>query len=160
MNHKQKLGYTVLGAVIMLVGIGIGSILSPPLIAQRNGAFDKIICRELEVIDEKGNRVCRLYSRGEGGIIRAIGKDGIREARLSVSEHGGTITAWGKEPLKRWIALEIREEDVRIKAQDKLLGNFAYLYVSDKWGAAVGVGRQKHEGGYTQKRFLTPDGIE
>ncbi len=37
MNYKQKLRYKLLGAVIILVGIGTGSIISPPLIAQHNG---------------------------------------------------------------------------------------------------------------------------
>lgn len=52
MNHKQKLGYMALGAGIMLVGLVIGAIVSPPLIAQRNGVFDKIVCREIEVVDK------------------------------------------------------------------------------------------------------------
>ena len=34
MNLKQKCFYTALGAVIMLIGLGIGAIVSPPLIAQ------------------------------------------------------------------------------------------------------------------------------
>ena len=42
MNQKQKFGYTVLGALIMLVGIGVGSIVSPPLIAQRDGVFGEL----------------------------------------------------------------------------------------------------------------------
>ena len=62
MNHKQKLGYIVWGAVIMLVGIGIGAVVSPPLIAQREGVFDKITCREIEVVDAKGNRAIVLRS--------------------------------------------------------------------------------------------------
>ena len=35
MNHKQKYFYTALGAFIMLTGMGVGAIVSPPLIAQR-----------------------------------------------------------------------------------------------------------------------------
>ena len=44
-----------LGAVIMLIGLAVGAIVSPPLIAQRNSVFDKITCREIEVIDKDGN---------------------------------------------------------------------------------------------------------
>ena len=69
MNHKQKLGYTVLGAGIMLVGITIGQFVTPNIEAQRNNVFDKIICRELEVVDAKGNKAIVLTSeefRGEG----------------------------------------------------------------------------------------------
>ena len=50
MNHKQILGYTVLGAMIM--PIGIGSIVSPPLIAQRDGVFGEIECSKLTVVNE------------------------------------------------------------------------------------------------------------
>lgn len=58
MNYKQKLRYKLLGAVIMLVGIGTGSIISPPLIAQHNGAnelLDSLFSDEkfrAEVIEE------------------------------------------------------------------------------------------------------------
>ena len=47
MNNKQKFGYTLLGALIMLIGIGVGAIVSPPLIAQRNAVFDEIVCNQL-----------------------------------------------------------------------------------------------------------------
>ena len=41
MNYKKKLGYSGLGAVIILSGLG--SILTPQLVAQHNGVFDEII---------------------------------------------------------------------------------------------------------------------
>ena len=62
MNHKQKLGYIVLGAIIMLVGIGVGAIVSPPLIAQRDGVFGEIQCTRLTVVDNKGKNVVVLGS--------------------------------------------------------------------------------------------------
>ena len=55
MKRKVCVRSMVLGAVIMLVGLAVGAIVSPPLIAQKNGVFDKITCRELEVLDENGN---------------------------------------------------------------------------------------------------------
>jgi hypothetical protein len=54
MNHKQKLGYTLLGAGIMAVGITIGQFITPNIEAQSEGVFEKITCRELYVVDEKG----------------------------------------------------------------------------------------------------------
>ena len=44
MNHRSKMGYTVFGAVIMLLTIAVGSIISPPLTAQREGSFDEDRC--------------------------------------------------------------------------------------------------------------------
>ena len=55
MNHKQKLGYTLLGAGIMAIGIIIGQVITPEIEAQSNGVFDKIICKEIEVVDKDGN---------------------------------------------------------------------------------------------------------
>ena len=54
MNHKQKCFYTALGAVIMLIGIGVGAIVSPPLIAQRNSVLGEIRCNSLTVVDKSG----------------------------------------------------------------------------------------------------------
>ena len=105
-----------LGAGIMLIGLAVGTIVSPPLIAQRNGVFDKITCRELEVLDENGNEaivlstelinrdnepkangVLVLDKRGNGGGIHLIcgaqknwiqvsGEGAIESINLSVGE--------------------------------------------------------------------------
>lgn len=100
MNHKQKLGYTVLGAVIMLIGLGIGVIVSPPLIAQRNGVFDKITCRELVVTDENGNKAIALVSTEEAGngiiIYNPAGEATVvlvateQQSEVSISNRVGT----------------------------------------------------------------------
>ena len=88
MNHKQKLGYTVLVAVIMLVGLGLGAIVSPPLIAQRDGADDEIVCRKIVVVDENGtpgiilaadekaNGVLLANKLGKNAILLYSGEDG------------------------------------------------------------------------------------
>lgn len=72
MNNKQKLSYMALGAVIMAVGMGLGAVVSPPLIAQRDvvggaiGVFNEIRCGKLITVDEKGNEYVTVSS---GGII-------------------------------------------------------------------------------------------
>ena len=55
----RKIGYTVLGAVIMLVGISVGSIIHPPLNAQRDGSFDEVRF-QFTVLDEKRQVAIRL----------------------------------------------------------------------------------------------------
>ena len=52
MNYKQKLGYILLGAGIMAIGITIGQFITPNIEAQNNGVFEKITCRELEVVGQ------------------------------------------------------------------------------------------------------------
>ena len=54
MNHKQKAFYTLFGAVIMLIGMTVRAIVSPPLIAQRNGVLGEIQCTGLTVVDRSG----------------------------------------------------------------------------------------------------------
>ena len=54
MNHKQKCFYTVLGALIMLIGMGVGAIVSPSLIAQRADILSDIKCTSLTVVDMSG----------------------------------------------------------------------------------------------------------
>ena len=60
MNHKMKLGYMAIGAGIMLIGMAVGCAVSPSLVAQRNGVFDKITCHELEVVDKTGTPIAFL----------------------------------------------------------------------------------------------------
>lgn len=71
MNHKQKLGYTLLGAGIMALGIAIGQFITPNIEAQNNGVFDKITCRELQVVNKDGSRAIVLNSHEDAanGVI-------------------------------------------------------------------------------------------
>ena len=83
MNNKQKLGYTLLGAGIMAVGITIGQLSTPNIEAQRNGVFDEIVCSKLTVVDKVGKDAIVLksspYSFGNKIIIfDQYGKEGIR----------------------------------------------------------------------------------
>lgn len=80
MNHKQKLGYTLLGAGIMAVGITIGQWVTPNIEAQNNSVFDKITCRELEVVDAKGNKAIVLGNDEKGSIIILV--DETQEAGI------------------------------------------------------------------------------
>ena len=64
MNNKQRFGYMILGAIIMLVGVGVGVIVSPPLIAQK--AAGEIVCTKLTVMDETGQPAIILVV-DEGG---------------------------------------------------------------------------------------------
>ena len=66
MQNKQKLGYMALGAGILALGIIIGQWVTPDIEAQNNGVFDKITCRELEVVDKDGKKAIVLQSSEEG----------------------------------------------------------------------------------------------
>ena len=66
MNNKQKLGYTLLGAGIMAVGITIGQFVTPRIEAQSNGVFDKVVCRQITVVDSAGKPAITLDSWDTG----------------------------------------------------------------------------------------------
>ena len=89
MNHKQKLGYTLLGAGILALGIVIGQFVTPDIKAQLtdlnadfddidlpppNRKFNKITCRELEIVDKNGKRAIKLSS---GENFRVGDREGI-----------------------------------------------------------------------------------
>ena len=81
MNHKQKLGYIALGAGIMALGITIGQFITPNIEAQSNGVFDKITCREIEVVDKNGNKAVALFSDADTNrviVYNPQGKQGIK----------------------------------------------------------------------------------
>ena len=54
MNFKQKLTYTTLGAALSIVSMFVGTLLTTSA-AQLTQQFDKVICRELEIVDSNGN---------------------------------------------------------------------------------------------------------
>lgn len=85
MNHKQKLGYMLLGAGILAVGIIIGQFVTPDIKAQStdlptgfddlvppppNKRFNKITCREIEVVDKDGKKAIGLFT---GGVFKGRG---------------------------------------------------------------------------------------
>ena len=95
MNYKQKFGYTALGAVIMLVGICVGSIVSP-LKAQKDGVFDYIECRMLSVVNEQQPVI--ILGSGEGGSgVMLYDKEGKEAVMLDASEAKNSVTVYGKE---------------------------------------------------------------
>ena len=94
MNHKQKFIYTALGAVIMLLGIGVGSIVSPPLIAQRNAVFDEITCRSLKVVNENDKRCIWLWAIDDNSFVsisNAVGKGEITFTAAKDGSNGITL---------------------------------------------------------------------
>lgn len=76
LKRFEKLQYMVIGAVLMAIGIGIGSLFTTPLNAQRNGEFDKITCRSVNVVDKNGNPAVLIGSIESGNSITILNKKG------------------------------------------------------------------------------------
>ena len=99
MNHKEKLGYTLLGAGIMAVGITIGQFITPSIEAQNNGVFDKIFCRELEVVDGVGNRMIILGSEARGNAVIVMDKQGSPALTLKNTREGNAVIVYDERGL-------------------------------------------------------------
>ena len=91
MNNKQKLGYMLLGAAIMAIGIVIGQIITPDIEAQSNGVFDKITCREIEVADKDGKKAIVLSAYEGSNRIILYDPDG-KDGRTAIG-----LFAWGDD---------------------------------------------------------------
>ena len=114
MNLKQKCFYTALGAVIMLIGIGVGSIVSPPLIAQdtlEKGVFSEIECKRLVVRDKAGNKAVALYAEALGNSVALYNSEGKRAVILSAGKRGrsNSVTIRNKSA-KNTINLSVSEQ--------------------------------------------------
>lgn len=94
MTHKQKFLYTLLGAGIMAVGMTINQVITPTIEAQNNGVFDKIFCRELEVVDAAGNRMIVLGSEAMGNAVVVMDKQGSPAVTLKHTREGNAVVVY------------------------------------------------------------------
>ena len=121
MKYREKLGYIVLGGVLMLVGMLAAGLFSPLGAESRSkGNFDEISSRKIRIVDSDGKvrvalvavenvglvsvyngdgEVMAMMSATDefGGDIRVIGKDGKSEARMRLNELGGEVGVCGKD---------------------------------------------------------------
>ena len=128
MNHKQKLGYMVLGAGIMAIGIIIGQWGTPDIEAQSDGVFDKITCRELEVVNEKGETGIGLVSDRRGNRVSVYDKQEKVAIELS---HLGSI-----ECRSLYVANE--EGKLLVKLGSSIMKSGGYVGVFDENENLVG----------------------
>ena len=99
MNYKQKLGYMVLGAVIMLVGMGAAFVLSPPLSAHDT---EYIVCKGLTVVDGKRNKAIRLMVGENRNYIIVYDKTGKKAVGLHTDGTGNGVVVFDKMGDIKW----------------------------------------------------------
>ena len=151
MNHKQKLGYTLLGAEIMAVGIMIGQFVTRDIEAQSNGVFDEIACRRLEVVDKSGNARVLLKTKKDETVVTLRDKAGKTAIALyaggimnSISVYdesgalGGGIDLFASDELKRVSVLNKAGKFVIELSASDVFGNRVALFDSvDKGGIVL-----------------------
>ena len=64
----------------------VGTIVSPPLIAQRNGVFGEIQCTGLKVVDKDGKMAIDLYAHELGNGVAVLNKGGGAGIGLAAHE--------------------------------------------------------------------------
>ena len=83
MNMKQKLTYMLIGCLFTLAGYVLASLFNTPTHVQaqdeKKAVFDKIVCKELEIVNEQGKELVyigSLFGRTGSLLIRnAAGKE-------------------------------------------------------------------------------------
>ena len=91
LKRFEKLQYMVIGAILMAVGIGIGSIFTSPLVAQRSDKFDTLICRKLFVVNEDDEPIVSILSTPDADGIVIFDRMGEKAIDISNSLKGRGI---------------------------------------------------------------------
>ena len=120
-----------LGAVIMLIGLAVGAIVSPPLIAQRNGVFGEVVCRRLTVVDKHGRTAIDLESTEKANSILLVDKADNLAVSLSA------FRAHGKFPASHGITVcdQAGKNGVALSSASGI--NSVHVYREDKLGVVL-----------------------
>ena len=148
MNYKQKSGYMLLGAGLLAVGIIIGRLIEKRMEAQSVGVFDKVQCREFDLVDKDGNRLIGFqstdksagaifYSR-EGKMVMFLGSiDGLGSS-LSLYDRFGRLTiglgsssSWDNLTGNGLTVYDIHGRGAAVELNSTLRGNEVRVYNSD-----------------------------
>lgn len=98
MNVKQKLGYMLIGCLFTIVGYILASLGGGAHTQQIEQVLDKIVCRELQVVNKEGNPVAGILVTEDGGAeivcrqIKVISRFGKTMAIIKESTVGGWMT--------------------------------------------------------------------
>lgn len=97
MRRKEML-YAVIGGIVGTVLTMAAGALTP--LGAKDEPADlsagRITCRELDVVDAKGNIRAGLNTSEFGGSVFVVGKLG-KGAEMHVTKYGGAVFVWGKE---------------------------------------------------------------
>ena len=115
-----------LGAVIMLIGLAVGAIVSPPLIAHGGagviGVLGEIVCTGLTVIDKNGNKAIALKTESMGNLVTVYTQDGEAAIGLDSNYTGNFVRVFDPEEDKTAITLGSGQDtnDVTIHSKKRI----------------------------------------
>ena len=120
MNHKQKIGYTLLGAFIMLIGMLINNLTSP-VTAQNDR---EITCQKLTFVDETGKPLFYL----ETGNGLSIFKADVFNWNTEVSENKEVMRLTCDDILGNELSLLNPEGREGVRLDASRFGNFVAIF--------------------------------
>ena len=99
MNFKQKLGYMFIGCLFTIAGYILASLGGATHAQQNEQVIDKIVCKQLEVVNKAGKRVVNVWTNeiGKSGVIGIFNTEGKRVASIGATEDGGGIAVFNTE---------------------------------------------------------------
>ena len=104
----------------MLIRLTVRAIASPSLIVQRNGAVDKIQCRQLEVVDENGNKAIELLSKSANFVLVYDKKERVAKEHLAV--------VLASVPGGNWVFVRNKPGSPAITFNNASSGNWVEVY--------------------------------
>lgn len=77
MNMKQKITYMLIGCLFTIAGYVLSSLFNTPthVQAQDDKVIDKIVCKELEIVNDDGTTVVKLVSFRGNGVMSTYNAD-------------------------------------------------------------------------------------
>lgn len=104
MNFKLKwvcmFGGMFFGCVFTLMGFIFATAVEDVTaqnLDKESVKFDTVECRRLNVVDDSGKAWVQLWFDDDGGVVAAIGKDGVSFSGLFITDDGGFVRAGGKD---------------------------------------------------------------
>ena len=93
MNFKQKLGYMFIGCLFTIAGYILASLGGATHAQQNEQVIDKIVCKQLEVVNKAGKRVVNVWTNeiGKSGVIDIFNTEEKVVVEIGANEHGGIM---------------------------------------------------------------------
>ena len=134
-----------LGATILMVGIVMGQLLNPAVAIRTSEVVDKLVCREIQIVDEKGQLMTFLGADQQGGQLMMYDSQRKPLIHMSAANRGGSLLVWGKDGDQR-ISLNTDEKggavtiwtpDNKIGAVMSTLDDLSRLHIGGQSGKVV-----------------------
>ena len=91
MEYARKIGYIALGGIIAVAGMFAAWLFTPSIIAPTDDieVLDRIVCKELAIVDDTGKIGVSMTKNKNGGIVTCLNDTGKDVATVAGLRAGG-----------------------------------------------------------------------